>query len=214
MRRATGPPAGSLEAMPDLRRICVFCGSNPGVRPAYGEAAAALAGVLADRGIGLVYGGGAVGLMGRVADAMLARGGEVTGVIPQALVDREIGHDGVTELRVVGTMHERKALMAELSDGFVALPGGIGTLEELFEVWTWAQLGLHAKPCGVLDVGGFYTGLTGFLDHATAEGFVRAPHRAALLSDTDPAALLDALAAWTPPAGVGKWTERQAPPAA
>ncbi len=200
--------------MPDLRRLCVFCGSNPGVRPAYGEAAAAIAEVLADRGIGLVYGGGAVGLMGRVADAMLARGGEVVGVIPQALVDREIGHDGVTELRVVTSMHERKALMAELSDGFVALPGGIGTLEELFEVWTWGQLGLHAKPCGVLDAEGFYAGLTDFLDHATAEGFVRAPHRAGLLRDTDPARLLDALAAWTPPTGVGKWTERKAPPVA
>jgi hypothetical protein len=200
--------------MPDLRRVCVFCGSNPGARPAYGEAAAGIAGALADRGIGLVYGGGAVGLMGRVADAMLARGGEVVGVIPQALVDREIGHDGVTELRVVSTMHERKALMAELSDGFVALPGGIGTLEELFEVWTWAQLGLHAKPSGLLDVEDFYAGLTGFLDHATAEAFIRAPHRAALLHDTDPGRLLDALAAWEPPTGVGKWTERKAPPAA
>ncbi len=200
--------------MPDLRRVCVFCGSNPGARPAYGEAAAGIAGALADRGIGLVYGGGAVGLMGRVADAMLARGGEVVGVIPQALVDRAIGHDGVTELRVVSSMHERKALMAELSDGFVALPGGIGTLEELFEVWTWAQLGLHAKPSGLLDVEDFYAGLTGFLDHATAEAFIRAPHRAALLHDTDPGRLLDALAAWEPPTGVGKWTERKAPPAA
>jgi uncharacterized protein (TIGR00730 family) len=200
--------------MRPLRRVCVFCGSNPGARPAYADAAEALAGTLADRDIGLVYGGGAVGLMGRVADAMLERGGEVVGVIPQSLVDREIGHRGITELRVVATMHERKALMAELSDGFVALPGGIGTLEELFEVWTWGQLGLHAKPCGVLDVDGFYAGLTGFLDHATAEGFIRAPHRAALLSDTDPAALLDALEAWTPPVGVGKWTERKAPPAA
>ncbi len=164
--------------MPDLRRVCVFCGSNPGVRPAYGEAAAAVAGALADRGIGLVYGGGAVGLMGRVADAMLARGGEVIGVIPQRLVDREIGHRGVTELRVVETMHERKALMAELSDGFVALPGGIGTLEELFEVWTWSYLGLHDKPIGLLAAGGFWDPLVGFLDGLVGHGFLRPEARA------------------------------------
>jgi uncharacterized protein (TIGR00730 family) len=149
-----------------------------------------------------------------MADAMLGRGAEVVGVIPQALVDREVGHRGVTDLRVVGSMHERKALMAELADGFVALPGGIGTLEELFEVWTWGQLGLHAKPCGLLDVEDFYAGLAAFLDHATVEGFVRASHREVLLYDTDPAALLDGLAAWTPPGGVDKWDEREAPPAA
>ena len=136
-----------------MRRVCVFCGSSPGARPEYAEAAEEVAGLLAAEGIGLVYGGGAVGLMGRLADAILSRGGEATGVIPRALVDREIGHTGLSDLRVVESMHERKALMAELSDAFVALPGGLGTLEELFEVYTWAQLGLHQKPCALLAMG-------------------------------------------------------------
>jgi uncharacterized protein (TIGR00730 family) len=189
-----------------VRRLCVYAGSNPGARPAYAAAAAGLARAMAARGIGLVYGGGKVGLMGVLADTILAAGGEAIGVIPQALMDREIGHGGLTELRVVGSMHERKALMAELADGFVAVPGGIGTLEELIEVFTWSQLGIHAKPCGVLDAEGFYDGLSAFLDHMVAEGFLRAPHRAGMLSEREPEALLERLAAWRP-AAVGKWLE-------
>lgn len=186
------------------RRLCVFCGSSVGRDPGYRRLAEALGRTLAARGIGVVYGGGHVGLMGALADAALAGGGEVIGVIPQALLDREIGHRGLTELRVVGSMHERKALMAELADGFVALPGGIGTLEELFEVWTWAQLGLHARPCGLLDGDGFYAPLVQFLDHLVATGFVRPVHRAMLVTARTPDALLAAFEAYVPPQ-VGKW---------
>jgi uncharacterized protein (TIGR00730 family) len=189
-----------------MRRVCVYAGSNSGTNPAYAESARALARELAGRGIGLVYGGGKVGLMGVIADAVLAAGGEATGVMPQALIDREIGHTGLTELKVVGSMHERKALMAELSDAFVALPGGIGTLEELIEVYTWSQLGIHEKACGVLNVRGYYDGLATFLDHAVTEGFLRAKHRAVLSVAEDPAALLDALADYEPPR-VAKWLE-------
>jgi uncharacterized protein (TIGR00730 family) len=185
-------------------RVCVYAGSNPGTRVAYAEAAAELARLLASRGIGVVYGGGRVGLMGTVADTALAAGGEVIGVIPQDLVDREIGHAGLTELHVVGSMHERKALMAELSDAFIALPGGAGTLEELIEVYTWSQLGLHDKPMGVLNVLGYYDGLAALLDHAVEEGFVRPQHRAALHSAATPAELLDRFVGWRP-ATVGKW---------
>jgi uncharacterized protein (TIGR00730 family) len=190
--------------VPALRRICVYAGSNAGHRPEYAEAAAALARTMAARGIGLVFGGGRVGLMGVLADTILAEGGEAIGVIPQALLDREVGHRGLTELRVVASMHERKALMAELSDGFVAVPGGIGTLEELIEVYTWSQLGIHAKPIGVLDAAGFYDGLLGFLDHMVAEGFLRAAHRATMLSAPDPGTLLDRLEGWEP-VRVAKW---------
>ena len=193
--------------MTPLRRVCVYAGSNPGARPAYARAAEGLARELAARGLGLVYGGGRVGLMGTLADAMLAAGGEAIGVMPQALFDREIGHGGLSELRVVGSMHERKAQMAELADAFVALPGGIGTLEELVEVFTWSQLGLHRKPIGLLDVAGFYRPLTAFLDHMVREGFLRAEHRAGLLAEADPVALLDRLAAWEPPAAVPKWLD-------
>jgi uncharacterized protein (TIGR00730 family) len=192
--------------VPALRRLCVYAGSNAGSRPQYADAAAALARLLAQRGIGLVYGGGKVGLMGVLADTILDAGGEAIGVMPQGLVDREIGHTGLTELRVVASMHERKALMAELADGFVAVPGGIGTLEELIEVFTWSQLGIHAKPCGVLDVDGFYAGLDGFLDHMVGEGFLRAEHRASMLSAPDPAGLLERLEAWEPPS-VHKWLD-------
>src|SRR5512147_990475 len=192
-----------------MQRLCVFCGSSPGARPSYRAAAEELGRFLASEKIGIVYGGGRVGLMGVLADAALAAGGEVIGVIPQALIAREIGHRGLTELRVVGSMHERKALMAELADGFVALPGGIGTLEELFEVWTWAQLGLHAKPCGVLDADGFYGPLVAFLDHLVETGFVRPAHRAMLLSARSPEALLEAFAVYRP-AQVGKWVEAPA----
>ncbi len=163
-----------------IRRLCVFCGSSAGREPGHRRLAEALARALAERGIGIVYGGARVGLMGALADAALAAGGEVIGVIPRALIEREIGHTGLTELRIVESMHERKALMAELADGFVALPGGVGTLEELFEVWTWAQLGLHAKPCALLDTDGFYAPLVAFLDHQVDAGFVRAAHRAML----------------------------------
>ena len=192
-----------------MRRICVFCGSSPGARPAYGEAAEELAGVLAAEGIGLVYGGGAVGLMGRLADAMLAGGGETIGVMPEALVSKEIGHAGLSDLRVVSSMHERKALMAELSDGFIALPGGLGTLEELFEVYTWAQLGLHAKPCGLLDVEGYYTGIAGFLDHAVEERFVREDHRALLIVERDARELVGRLRSFEPAAVRPKWIDRE-----
>ena len=192
--------------MPPLRRLCVYAGSNAGARPAHADAAAALARELAARGVGLVYGGGKVGLMGVLADAVLAAGGEAIGVIPHALVDREVAHAGLTDLRVVGSMHERKALMAELAGGFVAVPGGIGTLEELIEVLTWSQLGIHAKPCGVLDANGFYSGLSGFLDHMVSEGFLRSQHRATLLSAADPETLLDRLEAWEP-VRVAKWLD-------
>jgi uncharacterized protein (TIGR00730 family) len=189
-----------------VRRVCVYAGSNPGSHPAYAEAAQALATTMAERSIGLVYGGGKVGLMGVLADTMLEHGGEAIGVMPQALIDREIGHPGLTELRVVDSMHERKALMAELSDGFVAVPGGIGTLEELIEVYTWSQLGIHEKACGVLNVRGYYDHLAALLDHAVAEGFLRPQHRAVLSVASEPAELLDRLAAYEPPT-VGKWLE-------
>jgi uncharacterized protein (TIGR00730 family) len=188
-----------------LATVCVFCGSSAGARPSYAAMAEALGRELADRGARLVYGGGRVGLMGVVADAALAAGGEVVGVIPQHLMDREVGHPGVTDLRVTSSMHERKALMAELADGFVALPGGFGTLEELAETLTWSQLGLQAKPFGLLDVEGFYEPLLSFLDHTVAERFVAPEHRALVLSGGDPAALLDRLAAWEPGSTRGKW---------
>jgi uncharacterized protein (TIGR00730 family) len=177
-----------------LRTIALFCGSNPGADPAFAAAAAAFGAETARRGLRLVYGGGSVGLMGIAADAALAGGGEVVGVIPRFLLEREVGHAGLTELRVVESMHERKALMASLADAFVALPGGIGTLEELFEIWSWGQLGLHDKPCALLDVAGYFTALVDFLDGAVRMGFVRAQHRALLLTGETPAELLDRLA--------------------
>jgi len=192
-----------------IRRLCVFCGSSAGREPGYRHLAESLARALAERGIGIVYGGASVGLMGALADAALAAGGEVIGVIPQALIEREIGHRGLTELRIVGSMHERKALMAELADGFVALPGGVGTLEELFEVWTWAQLGLHAKPCALLDTDGFYAPLIAFLDHQVKAGFVRVAHRDMLLTAHSPEELLTAFAVYRAPR-VGKWLEAPA----
>ncbi len=176
--------------------MCVFCGSKHGVRPEYTEAARAMGTTMAAAGIDLVYGGGRVGLMGEVADAVLEAGGEVIGVIPEHMSDREIAHYGLTDLRIVGSMHERKALMYELSDGFVALPGGLGTLEELFEITTWSQLGLHAKPTGLLDVDGFYAPLVGFLDQLVTEGFVADRHRQLLRVAATPSAMLDRLAAF------------------
>lgn len=168
-----------------MKRVCVFCGSNAGIRAEYGIAAQGLATVLARRGLGLVYGGGNVGLMGMLADSMLQAGGEVIGVIPQSLVAKEVAHRGVTELRIVDTMHQRKALMNELSDAFVALPGGFGTLDELFEILTWSQLGIHGKPCGLLNVAGYYGHLLAMIDHAVAEGLLRPAHRELVLADTD-----------------------------
>jgi uncharacterized protein (TIGR00730 family) len=190
-----------------LERICVFCGSNPGARPAYARAAVRVGSLLAGRGVTLVYGGGRVGLMGVLADAALAAGGRVIGVIPRALDDRELGHAGLTELRVVSSMHERKALMTELADGFLALPGGIGTMEEWFETWTWGQLGLHAKPLGLLDVDGYFDPLHAFLDRMVAEGFLAPAHRSMALVEEEPEVLLDRMAAYTPPR-VRKWLER------
>jgi uncharacterized protein (TIGR00730 family) len=176
-----------------VRRVCVFCGASSGRLPAYGETARGFGAALAGRGLGLVYGGGRVGLMGAVADGALAAGGEVIGVIPQELVDRELAHDGVSELRVVGSLHERKALMAELADAFVALPGGFGTLDELMEQLTWSQLGLHAKPVGLLDVEGYWRPLIALARHATDEGFVREADLASIAVATDAEALLDRL---------------------
>ena len=185
--------------MPELRRVCVFCASSPGVLPEYGAAATEVGRLLASAGIGLVYGGGAVGLMGIVADAAVAAGGEVIGVIPEDMAAREVAHHGITDLRVVTSMHERKALMYDLSDAFIALPGGIGTMEELFEVATWCALGLQVKPLGLLDVDGYYEHLVAFLDHATAEGFVRDVHRQMLVVGDDPAHLLANLRTFEPP---------------
>jgi uncharacterized protein (TIGR00730 family) len=188
-------------------RLCIFSGSSPGAHSDYALAAQELGRALVDRGIELVYGGASVGLMGVVADAVLDAGGDAVGVIPQALVDREIAHPGLSDLRVVGSMHERKALMAELSDGFVALPGGMGTLEELFEIYTWAQLGLHSKPLGLLDVRSYYAKLGEFLDHAVAERFLRVDHREMLLVEQRAEALLEAFTRWRPPLPT-KWIDR------
>ena len=176
-----------------MERICVFCGSNPGADPAYAEAAADLGRLLAGRGLTLIYGGGHVGLMGVLADAALAVGGRVTGVIPEALAAKELAHGGLTDLKVVGSMHERKALMSELSDAFIALPGGIGTLEELLEVTTWSKLGIHAKQCGVLNVSGYYDPLGAMLDATVSAGFMAAEYREILIFDPSPTALLDRL---------------------
>jgi uncharacterized protein (TIGR00730 family) len=184
---------------PPERRICVFCGSSDGGRPLYKRAAQALADELVDRGFGLVYGGGQLGLMGTVARRVLDRGGEVTGIIPRTLADHEEAFEDATALHVVGSMHERKAMMSEMSSGFIAMPGGFGTLEELFETITWAMLGIHQKPFGLLDVDDFYGGLLGFLDHATDEGFIRPQYRAMVRSATEPAELLDLMEAWDAP---------------
>lgn len=187
-----------------MKSICVFCGSSSGVRPEYADAARQLGALLAERGIGLVYGGGRVGLMGIIADAVLTHGGHVSGIIPEFLFKKEIEHKDVSDLRVVGSMHERKALMADLADGFIALPGGWGTLDEFCEILTWAQLGLHTKPCGLLNVAGYYDSFLHFFDTATTEGFVQPQYRALVLADTDPARLLDRMAAYQPPQTV-KW---------
>ena len=191
-----------------LRSICVFCGSSVGNRPDYAAAAARFGRLLAEQSIRVVYGAGNVGLMGVLADAALAAGGEVVGVIPQMLVDRELAHRGITDLRIVGSMHERKALMAELSDAFVALPGGLGTYEELCEVLTWAQLGIHHKPCGCLNVLDYFTPLERLLDQAVSEGFMRPEHRSILIASNDPSDLLTLLAQHQPPVPE-KWVGRE-----
>jgi len=194
--------------MAAMRRVCVFTGSSLGARPAYADAARALAAALLERGLGLVYGGGSIGLMGVVADAVLAGGGEVIGVIPRPLATREIAHQGLADLRIVPSMHERKALMTELADGFVALPGGFGTLEELLEAITWAQLGLHRKPIALLDVGGYFAPLLALLDRATDERFIRPEHRGLVISDEDPRRVLDRMATFRPVASVMKWIRK------
>jgi uncharacterized protein (TIGR00730 family) len=190
-----------------MKRICVFCGSAKGVRPEYEASAVRLGHLMAERGLGLVYGGGSIGLMRVVADAVMAKGGHVIGVIPDSLLRREVGHRGVTELRVVDTMHQRKALMADLSDAFIALPGGYGTLEEFCEVVTWSQLGIQQKPCGLLNVAGFYDGLLEFLDHIVREDFVRPENRGLVLVASDEREMLDKLTAWQPPAHIEKWMD-------
>lgn len=193
--------------MARIERVAVFCGSSPGADPAYRDAAHRLVGVLAERRIGLVYGGANVGLMGEIARAALARGVPVTGVIPDFLVEHEVAMTGLADLRIVGSMHERKAAVAELADGFIAMPGGLGTLEEFFEALTWAQLRLHAKPCGLLDVNDYYSRLGDFLDHAVAERFVKPSHRAAILISRDADDLLDQFARFEAPA-TDKWIDR------
>lgn len=198
MSAPTLPAAPAVAAPPRLARLCVFCGAHAGRDPAHADAARALGAHLGATGRALVFGGGRVGLMGVVADATLAAGGHAIGVIPEALLAREVGHTGLTALHVVATMHERKATMAALADGFAMLPGGLGTLEELFEVWTWHHLALHAKPIGVLNVGGYFDPLLAFLDRAVAEGFVRAEQRATLVVDVDPVSLVSRLEAVAP----------------
>lgn len=197
-------PLTNLSQATVLKSVCVYCGSNAGSRPDYLAAARLTGETIARAGLVLVYGGARVGLMGAVADAALAAGGEVHGIIPQSLVDKELAHPGLSRSEIVGSMHERKTRMAELSDGFIAMPGGAGTLEELFEIWTWAQLGFHRKPCGILNVAGYYDDLVSFLDHTVTEGFMRQGHRDIIAVESDPAALLERLRAYEPQETV-KW---------
>jgi len=182
----------------DITRLCVFCGTNTGSRPEYGAAARELGTLLASEGIELVYGGASVGIMGELADAVQEAGGHVTGIIPQQLMQKEAAHAGIPDLIVVASMHQRKSQMADLSDGFIALPGGIGTMEGFFEILTWGQLGIHNKPCGILNTAGYFDALIEFLDHAVAEGFLLEDHRSAIMVESDPHALLERLRAWEP----------------
>ncbi len=191
-----------------LRTVCVFCAANPGVDPVYRDSAEAFGCFLAQSGRRIVFGGGRTGLMGALAEGALGAGGEIIGVMPRHLVEREVAHTALTELRVVNSMHERKTMLSELADGFIAMPGGLGTLEELFEIWTWGQLGLHRKPYGLLEMKGFYAPLLTFLDHAVSEGFVGVENRAMLAVDTDPAALLARMEAMEPPP-VRRWIEQE-----
>ena len=187
-----------------MEKICVYCGSSPGKNPAYSHAAKSLAKAMCERGIGLVYGGAAIGVMGAIADAVLEAGGEAIGIIPKSLAVKEVAHDNLSELHVVASMHERKAMMAELADGFIALPGGWGTLEEIFEILTWAQLGFHHKPCGLLNIEGYYDGLIDFLDNSFEQQFVNELCRPMLMTAHDPVALLDQFATYRAPK-VRKW---------
>lgn len=189
-----------------MQAISVYCGSSPGLKPEYAEAARQLGRALAGRGITLVYGGGRTGLMGTIADAALAQGGRVIGVIPADIAEHEIQHNGLTELHVVTSMHERKMLMTKLSDAMIAMPGGLGTLEELFEVWTWAQLGFHTKPCGLLNVEAYFDQMLAFLDNAVSQRFVKQTHRDFLYTDTDPVALVERMQAYKP-AAADKWLD-------
>jgi uncharacterized protein (TIGR00730 family) len=200
-------PAARCQKGCSMKRLCVYCGSRPGSQPDYTEAAENLARALVRRKIEVVYGGASVGTMGVLANTVLAEGGHVIGIIPQAIVDREVVHRGLSDLRVVTSMHERKVLMAELSDGFIALPGGLGTLDEVFEILTWGQLGLHQKPCGLLNIRDYYRGLIDFLDHAVAERFITDVHRAMLLVEEEPERLLEHFERYQVPA-VAKWVDR------
>ena len=192
-----------------MQSICIFCGSNWGRNPAFQDAAVALSTEIARRGYKLVYGGSSVGLMGVCADAAIAAGGKVVGILPKALQRKEIDHKGLSELHLVESMNERKSLMVELSDGFVSLPGGIGTMDELFEVWTWGMLGWHDKPSALLNVDGYYDHLIRFLDITAAEQFVKQPHRDMLIVDSDPIQLLDRIEGYTPPGDIPKWIKKE-----
>ena len=189
-----------------MKAICVYCGSSPGRLDVYASAARALGQAMVERDLGLVYGGASIGLMGLIADTVMQLGGRAVGVIPKGLARKEVVHRHLTELHVTQSMHERKTLMAELSDGFIAMPGGIGTFEEIFEIWTWAQLGIHAKPCGLLNVAGYYDALTTFLDHAAAEQFLKPDQRSLLMVEQQPQVLLDRFASYQPPS-VRKWLD-------
>ena len=189
-----------------MKRLCVYCGSSSGRQPGYAQVARQLAHAMVSKNIDLVYGGASVGIMGEIANAVLGEGGDVIGVIPKGLFAKEVAHTGITELREVGSMHERKALMADLSDGFIALPGGLGTIEEIFEIITWSQLGMHRKPCGLLNVNNYYDKLIGFLDHAVSEQFIKATHRSTILIDECPDGLLDKFEAYKAPE-TAKWID-------
>ena len=191
----------------NIKNICIYCGSSSGRNSDYSDYARRLAAELVKRRIGLVYGGSKIGIMGTMANAVLEFGGRVTGVIPEPLVNKEVAHLGLTELRITKSMHERKSLMAELADGFIALPGGIGTLEEIFEMWTWAQLGFHQKPCGLLNVSGYYDKLSEFLDYVVAEEFVRLPHREMLIIESEPSEIIERFINYVPPV-VTKWISK------
>lgn len=194
-----------------MKRICVFCGSSPGLNPRYLDLAGQLGERLAKNGIGLVYGGASIGMMGRVARSALDHGGEVIGVIPKDIAEMEVAFAELSDLRIVGSMHERKSLMADLSDGFIAMPGGLGTVEEFFEVLTWAQLGFHSKPCGLLNICGYYDTLIGFVEHSISEEFINGKHRELILTDDDPEALLAKMSVYRPPAvDKAKWALKMA----